>query len=92
MDMWKPFRTMTEAHAPQAAILYDKFHVLRHLNEAIDQVRKAEYKRLTDRADRTYIKGQKYVLLSLGRISRRTSGAGSRRSWPPTRASTPPMS
>ena len=46
MDMWKPFRTMTEAHAPQAAILYDKFHVLRHLNEAIDQVRKAEYKPL----------------------------------------------
>ena len=64
MDMWKPFRTIAEAHAPQAAILYDKFHVLRHLNEAMDQVRKAEYQRLTDREDRTYIKGQKYVLLS----------------------------
>jgi transposase len=38
--------------------------VLRQLNEAMDQVRKAEYKRLTQRADRTYIKGQKYVLLS----------------------------
>ena len=44
--------------------LYDKFHVLLHLNEAMDQVRKAEYKRLTNRPDRTYIKGQKYVLLS----------------------------
>jgi len=64
MDMWKPFRNMTEQHAPQAAILYDKFHVLRHLNDAMDQVRKAEYKRLTDRDDRTFIKGQKYVLLS----------------------------
>jgi len=64
MDMWKPFRNMTETHAPQAAILYDKFHVLRHLNTAMDQVRKAEYKRLTNRPDRTYIKGQKYVLLS----------------------------
>ena len=52
------------SHAPQAAILYDKFHVRRHLNEAMDQVRKAEYQHLTDRADRTYIKGQKYVLLS----------------------------
>ena len=30
----------------------------------MDQVRKAEYKRLTNRPDRTYIKGQKYVLLS----------------------------
>lgn len=64
MDMWKPFRAAMERHAPQAAILYDKFHVLRHLNEAMDQVRKAEYKRLTNKADRKYIKGQKYVLLS----------------------------
>jgi len=64
MDMWKPFRKATIAHAPQAAILYDKFHVLRQLNEAMDKVRKAEYQRLTNRADRTYIKGQKYVLLS----------------------------
>ena len=64
MDMWKPFRNRTEHRAPQAAILYDKFHVPRHLNEAADQVRKAEYQRLTDREDRTYIKGQKYVLLS----------------------------
>lgn len=64
MDMWKPFRNATEEHAPKAAILYDKFHVLRHLNNAMDQVRKAEYKRLTNRPDRKYIKGQKYVLLS----------------------------
>ena len=64
MDMWKPFRNATAAHAPQAAILYDKFHVLRQLNEAMDKVRKAEYQRLTSRAGRKYIKGQKYVLLS----------------------------
>jgi transposase len=64
MDMWKAFRNTTEARAPQAAILYDKFHVLRHLNDAMDRVRKAEYKRLTARADRKFIKGQKYVLLS----------------------------
>ena len=33
-------------HAPQAAILFDKFHVIRHLGEALDKVRKAEYARL----------------------------------------------
>ncbi len=64
MDMWKPFRKATVAHAPQAAILYDKFHVLRQLNDAMDEVRKAEYRRLTNQAARQYIKGQKYVLLS----------------------------
>ena len=63
MDMWKPFRKATVAHAPQAAILFDKFHIMRHLGEALDQVRKAEYARLSGQ-DRRYIKGQKYTLLS----------------------------
>jgi transposase len=63
MDMWKPFRNATQAHAPQAAILFDKFHVMRHLNAALDQVRKSEYARLAGK-ERRYIKGQKYTLLS----------------------------
>ena len=63
MDMWKAFRLATRAHAPQAAILFDKFHVMRHLGEALDAVRKSEYRRLAGR-DRRYIKGQKYTLLS----------------------------
>ena len=63
MDMWKPFRNATTAYAPQAAILFDKFHIMRHLGEALDKVRKAEYARLSGK-DRRYIKGQKYTLLS----------------------------
>lgn len=63
MDMWKPFRKATAEAAPQAAILFDKFHVMRHLGEALDKVRKAEYARLSGK-DRRYIKGQKYTLLS----------------------------
>ena len=46
MDMWKPFRTATAAHVPKASILFDKFHVMRHLGEALDTVRKSEYARL----------------------------------------------
>lgn len=63
MDMWKPFRKATQTAAPQAAILFDKFHVMRHLGEALDKVRKAEYARLSGK-DRRFIKGQKYTLLS----------------------------
>lgn len=63
MDMWKPFRKSTKAKAPQAAILFDKFHILSHLGTALDKVRKMEYGRLTG-AKRKFIKGQKYVLLS----------------------------
>ena len=43
--------------------LFDKFHIMRHLGEALDKVRKAEYARLSGR-DRSFIKGQKYTLLS----------------------------
>lgn len=65
MDMWQAFRksTLKPDHAPQAAILYDKFHVLTHLSEALDKVRKSEYARLSG-ADRRFIKGQRYTLLS----------------------------
>jgi transposase len=60
MDMWKPFRRATADKAPQAAILFDKFHIIRHLGEALDEVRKSEYARLSGR-QRRYIKGQKYT-------------------------------
>ena len=63
MDMWKPFRTATARHAPEAAILFDKFHIMRHLGEALDRVRKQEYARMTG-FKRHFIKGQKYALLS----------------------------
>jgi transposase len=63
MDMWKAFRNSTERHAPQAAILFDKFHVLRQLGKALDSVRKSEYARLTGK-QRRFIKGQKYALLA----------------------------
>ncbi|MCJ7441294.1 MAG: ISL3 family transposase [Thermoanaerobaculaceae bacterium] len=63
MDMWRPFRNATQRHAPQASILFDKFHVLRHLGDALDTVRKGEYARLSGK-DRRFIKGQKYTLLA----------------------------
>jgi transposase len=63
MDMWKPFRQSTQRHAPQAAIVFEKFHILNHLSKALDTVRKQEYARL-EGASRRFIKGQKYTLLS----------------------------
>jgi len=63
MDMWKPFRNSTRRNVPQAAILFDKFHIMRHLGEALDTVRKREYTRLSGKK-REFIKGQKYTLLS----------------------------
>lgn len=66
LDRWKPVRhsTVKPEHAPQAAILFDKCHVLRHRGEALDTGRTTEYARLTGK-DRRFIKGQQY---SGGRI------------------------
>jgi transposase len=65
MDMWKPFlkSTKKKGHAPQAAVLFDKFHVIRHLGEALDKVRRSEYHRLSGK-DKAFVKGQRYTLLS----------------------------
>lgn len=62
-NMWKSFEKSTKKKALSAAILYDKFHVIRHLGDALNKIRKMEYARLSWKG-RSYIKGQKYTLLS----------------------------
>jgi transposase len=64
MDMWEPFAKVTRTEAPQAGILYDKFHVMQHLGEAMDEVRRLEYARVANNEKRHFIKGQRYNLLS----------------------------
>jgi len=63
MDMWKPFWSSVKDYANGAHIIYDKFHVLRHLNDALDQVRRQEYTRAS-KENKRFIKGQRYTLLS----------------------------
>ena len=63
MDMWKAFHNSTTRNAPQANIIFDKFHIISHLGEALDEVRRSEYRRLTGKS-RSFIKGQRYTLLS----------------------------
>lgn len=63
--MWKAFRksTLKPEHAPQASISFQKFHVLSHTGDALDQVRKSGCGSLLDK-DRHFVKKQKYTLLS----------------------------
>jgi transposase len=44
MDMWDPCATSTLNHLPdaQSKIVFDKFHIAKHLSEAVDQVRRRE--------------------------------------------------
>ena len=49
MDMWEPYIRSTRAHLPGAdtKIVFDKFHIAQHANEAVDTVRRQENRALT---------------------------------------------
>jgi transposase len=63
VDMWAPFRRSIEEWAPQCKIVYDKFHILQHANDAIDEVRRAEFFR-QGKQKRGLIQGKKWLLMS----------------------------
>lgn len=62
LDMWEPFMNASRNRAPQAALVHDKFHVSAHLNDAVDQVRRAEHKELMAAGDET-LKGSRQLWL-----------------------------
>ncbi len=62
VDMWEPFRLSLQEHLPHARIVYDKFHVLRHASEAVDETRRAEFFRQGAEA-RGLIRGKRWLLL-----------------------------
>lgn len=63
VDMWKPFQLSIEDWAPCCKIVYDKFHIMQHANQAIDEVRRAEFFRKGG-AMRELVKGKRWVLLT----------------------------
>ena len=64
MDMWEPYIQSTLAHLATATtkIVFDKFHVEKHLHDAVDKVRKAEHRTLRQ-ADDDRLTGTKYLWL-----------------------------
>jgi transposase len=62
MDMWPAFMRAAAAKAPEAVVVHDRFHVSKHLNEAMDSVRKPENRELS-REGKDYLKGTKYLFL-----------------------------
>lgn len=63
MDMCKAFFNSFSKQCPKAKIIYDKFHVMRHLNNALNEVRKAEIRRALGRFKKT-LSGKKFILMA----------------------------
>jgi transposase len=65
MDMWQPYIASTRDNVPNAEkkIAYDKFHVAKHLGDAVDRVRREEQRRLRAEGN-DLLTGTKYLWLS----------------------------
>lgn len=62
MDMWPAYRSAVESALPEACIVYDRFHIKKHLNEAVDKVRRQEHRELSA-AGNLILSGSKYLWL-----------------------------
>jgi transposase len=62
IDMSAAYKKSVETQVPQADVVYDRFHISKHLNEAVDKVRRQEHKALKEVADET-LKGSRQLWL-----------------------------
>src|ERR1039457_3269746 len=62
MDMWAAYANLVKEHAPQAQILFDRFHIVKHLNEAVEEVRRSEMRRLSQK-EKVAFKRSRWLLL-----------------------------
>ncbi len=64
MDMWDPYIAATKNYVPDAEkkIVFDRFHVIRYVTDALDKVRRQEHKQLMKNGEE-WLKGTKYLWL-----------------------------
>jgi transposase len=65
-DMWQPYLKVIAAKAGQALHVLDRFHITMHLNQAVDEVRRAESGRLRGCAASKRLKHMRWQLLRRG--------------------------
>lgn len=62
MDMWQPYMAVVNKKAAQARVIFDRFHIVQHLNKAVDETRRDLVRKLTGQA-RKNLKNTKFPLL-----------------------------
>ena len=62
IDMWPAYMSAVNAMLSNADIVHDKFHISKYLNDAVDQVRRGEHKRLRAKGE-SPLTGSKYKWL-----------------------------
>lgn len=62
-DMWRPYLKVIREILPQALNILDRFHIVKKLNEAIDEIRKQETKELAKKGYDPILKKSRYCFL-----------------------------
>lgn len=65
-DMWQPYLRVIAQQAGQALHILDRFHIVQHLNKAVDEVRRAETTRLHGQPLAAKLKKMRWKLLRRG--------------------------
>lgn len=63
MDMSAAFVFAVTEHLPLATIVFDKFHVVKLMNEKLSDLRRELYREATDRLDKDVLKGTRWLLM-----------------------------
>lgn len=62
IDMWDPYIASLKKNCPTVEIVYDKFHIIKMINEALDDVRKKEFAK-ADEEQRINMKKKRFLIL-----------------------------
>lgn len=62
IDMWQPYRQVIQLKRPQAKIVADRFHVMKQLNERLNQMRRS-IQRQADELVQQHLKGCRWLLV-----------------------------
>jgi transposase len=63
LDMWQPYIDVVGKKLPKAVMVFDKFHIIRHLGEAVDKVRREEARRLKEEGREEILSKTRYIFL-----------------------------
>lgn len=66
LDMWDPYIASVKQFCPLADIVFDKFHIIKKVNEAVDRLRKQEFARADDE-ERLMMKRKRFIILKRGK-------------------------
>lgn len=62
-DMWQPYMDVIAKNAPQAMNILDRFHIVKHMNEAVNDVRVTEVRELKAKGQEAFLTNTRWCLL-----------------------------